>query len=252
MGEVTAVLMAEIGYTADNEPLDGDLGFWRFHGSDMWDPGALFDNLGLEWTFPEALEYKPYPVFRPSHIALDCFKKIIEDNNLKTEDIDKVTVKTHPNVAKNYNKSKTFPHNVATQSSIPYVIAVTANGMPRNKWQNPTTYRDPKILSFMDKVFVESHPDFAKVSLDWTKKQGSTISSVEVVAKGNIYKEQGEYARGCPHQEWARMTDQDLADKFKENTADRLPGEKIDRALTNIMELENLRSINDIIKDVTI
>lgn len=98
MAEVSAVLLAEMGYTADTASLDGELGFWRFFGGEKWDPEALTDKLSREWKMLTAIEFKPYPCCRDFHVPLDCFLKIINENNLMPEDIERVNIRATPAV----------------------------------------------------------------------------------------------------------------------------------------------------------
>ena len=51
--EVTAALLAEMGYTGDTTVFDGDYGFWRFYGAERWKPDAVMDEIGETWLFSE-------------------------------------------------------------------------------------------------------------------------------------------------------------------------------------------------------
>ena len=70
--EVTAVLLAEAGYIGDTTVLDGEYGFWRFYGSERWEPAMITHKLGEKWRFPNRAIYKPYPCCRAMHGGLDC------------------------------------------------------------------------------------------------------------------------------------------------------------------------------------
>jgi 2-methylcitrate dehydratase PrpD len=118
MGEVTAVLLAEMGYQADTATLDGHLGYWRVFGGDKWDPEVLTGRLGQEWKIIKAVEYKPYPCCRDFHVALDCFIKIIDENKLKPTDIEKVRIQTHPAVTQPSHMTKEIFDHIDAQFSL--------------------------------------------------------------------------------------------------------------------------------------
>lgn len=251
MAAVTSVEMAMVGYNADASILDVDHGLWRSYGSDQWEPNALTDKLGDEWEILKVIEYKPYPCFRPSHVALDCFIKIIEDNKLKPDEIKSVRIMTNPGVASSYNTNQTFENHVATQSSIPYVIAAAANRIDRTMWQDTDQFHDPLILKFMSKVMVEGHPDFEKFSLNWTEKH-SNITTVEVVTEKNIFKDERQFPKGSPYAESTVMSDEELVNKFRKNVSSVLPEEKVGRAVKEIMDLEKVNNFAEVIKGVTL
>lgn len=249
LAEVTAVWLAEDGCTADTTALDGELGFWRFFGSDKWDSDTLTENFSQEWKMLGAVEYKPYPCMRDFHVALDCFIKIINENKLGLEDIQRVKIQSHTNVSGEAFKNKNITDNVSAQFSLPYVIAAAANRVSLSEWQDPDRISDRKILNFMDKVFQEVHPDFVKVQL---KEPLSNMTTVEVMTKAQTFKEEGKYPKGLPQPKFARMTDDDLVEKFKVNVSKVLPQDKAENAVAILMELEKAERIPDVVKQVTL
>lgn len=251
MASVTSVEMAMVGYNADASILDAEHGLWRSYGSDRWEPDALTDKLGHEWEILRVIEYKPYPCFRPSHVALDCFIKIIEDNKLEPDEIKSVRILTNPGVASSYNTNQTFENHVATQSSIPYVIAAAANRIDRTLWQDSDQLHDPLLLRFMSKVTIEGHPDFEKYSLDWKKKH-SNITTVEVVTEKNIFKDERQFPKGSPYTESTIMSDEELVTKFRMNVSYVLPNDKMERAVEKIMDLEKVDNFAEVIQDVSL
>jgi 2-methylcitrate dehydratase PrpD len=249
LAEVSAVLMADMGYTADTTPLDGELGFWRFFGSDRWNPEVLTKGLGNEWLILGAIEYKPYPCMRDFHVALDCVRRIIEANDLIPEEIDRVRIQTHPSVvsAETY-RNKDIRDHIEAQFSLPYVIACAANKISLAEWQDPNSLSDPKIRQFMDKIIQEAHPDFVKVQLE---EPLANMTTVEIYAKGKLYKEDGKYPKGLPRPEFARMTDRDLIEKFKINVSKVFAPSKVEKAIDVLLNLEYAQNISEISKHVT-
>jgi 2-methylcitrate dehydratase PrpD len=249
MAEVTAVLLAEMGYQADTTTLEGPLGYWRFFGSDRWDPEVLTEKLGREWKILKAVEYKPYPCCRDFHVALDCLMKIIDENNLTPEEIEKVKIQTHPAVTQPSHMTKQILDHMDAQFSLPYCIAAAAYRVSLPEWQDPDRIKEPKILRFMDKVFSEAHPQFFEVQ---RAEPGSNMTTVEVTAKNRTFKEEAKFARGFSHLDFAKMTDEDLVKKFRMNASRTLPKNKVDKAVARLMELEKVGTISEVVEQVTL
>jgi 2-methylcitrate dehydratase PrpD len=55
-----AALVAEMGYYADKNIFEGDLGYWRFLGFQEWNEAAVIQDLGSKWKCAE-ISYKKYP-----------------------------------------------------------------------------------------------------------------------------------------------------------------------------------------------
>ena len=249
LAEVTALQLARIGYTADTTALDGDLGLWRFFGSDRWDPETLTENLGTQWDVLAAVEYKPYPSMRDFHVALDCFIRIIEEQHLTPTEIDHVTIKTHPSVvtAPQYRNKAVHDH-IEAQFSLPYVISAAAHRISIAAWQDTDRIQDRSVQAFMQKVDQEAHPDFVKVQ---AQEPLSNMTTVEVSAKGRTFVAEGKYPRGLPEPDFARMTDEEVLEKFKANVSRVLSPERADKAAEVLLNLERVAHIGECVRILT-
>jgi 2-methylcitrate dehydratase PrpD len=235
---VTSALLASEGYTGNPRVFDGEYGFARFYGAERWSPEMVVDGLGEEWQFMN-MAYKLYPCCRFFHGQLDAFINIIEKNNLFPDDIESVTSYALPFVA---NQA---PYDVQTQIdvqfSLPFVLAAAAHRVKIGAaWQDWETIRDPKIREFMKKITMVVDPWAVETK---RKDPKSWPARVEVKAKGTIYKEETLYARGTNFTE-LRATDDELVEKFRNNTARFLPGNKIDKAVDCIFGLDSVEDIN--------
>ncbi len=101
----------------------------------------------------------------------------------------------------------------------------------------------------MDKVLQEAHPEFVKVQLE---EPLSNMTTVEVFTKNKTFKAEGKYPKGLPQPEFARMTDEDLLEKFKVNVSKVLPQKKVEKVIPALIELEKVGNISEIIKQVTL
>lgn len=240
---VTAVLLAEMGYTGDTELLDGEYGFWKFYCARTWRPDKLLQKLGEEWQFLET-SYKPYPCCRLIHGALDCFNEIIEENHLIPEDIERVRALANPLLDAPVWRNTQIATHVDAQFSIPYIFAVAAHRIPNADWQDPDTLKDSRILEFMEKVSFDPHPDYGRT---WLQNPKHDLSSVEVVAKGQSFKKEKLRAKGDYSSEEAKMKDGELEAKFRINASKVLRQENIDKAVKAIFELEKMGDISELL-----
>ncbi len=243
--EINSVLLAQMGYTGDTSVLDGEYGFWKFMPNAQWDPGRLTGRLGERWSFL-ATHYKPYPCCRVMHSGLDGFTKIIDENNLYPEDIEQVRVFLDPTTALPLWQNREIGNQVDAQFSVPYVFAAAAHRIRLGPdWQDSETIKNPKVLEFMKKVSVGSHPEFNKT---FKESPRTELSLVEVVAKGQTFRQETMFAKGTHSPEAFRLTDEELAEKFRNNASRMLPGDKIEKAVESIFELERIEDVNELIK----
>jgi 2-methylcitrate dehydratase PrpD len=229
-----------MGYTGDPTVFDGEYGFWRFYSSESWNPDVVMDQLGKKWLFTDIL-YKFYPCCSFFATQLDCFRSIIDKNNLMPEDIESVNVLSAPFFASPNPMEVT--NQVDAQFSPPYVIAVAAHRVKIGRdWQDFDTIRDKNILGFMKKVNFHVHPGVAEAK---RKDPRSWLAKVEVAAKGKIFTEERMYAKGTNGTDF-KATDEELVEKFRGNASELLTQDKIDQVIKTLLDLERVENISEI------
>ena len=135
--------------------------------------------------------------------------------------------------------------HVDAQFCAPYPFAAAAFRLKSGaEWQAPATLNNPQIMEFMKKISVEAHPEYGKALAEDPR---SPLSKVEVIARGRKYVEERNWKKGNPWPDKARVSDQELAAKFCNNTSPILPKEKIDLAIEHLLNLERLTNITELI-----
>jgi len=196
------------------------------------------------------MRYKPYPVCGLTHGALDCFSRIIEENNLTPEEIDQVKVWMDPAADKPLWHNLEIDTEVQAQFSVAYAMAVLAHRVPIGPgWQDRATTRDARIRGFMEKVSFQPHPEFGRVALE---NPGARLATVEVAARGRTFRQEGTYARGHATPEELRLSDAELAEKFANNASRVLPWPRIERAVESILGLEGVDSVPALMELLTL
>jgi len=237
----TAALLADTGYTGDVSVLDGDHSFWRFSGSESWMPEKVSRNLGQDWHILN-MRYKVYPCCGIIQGPLECFTAIVNENSLAPQEIEQVKVWLDPLSEEPLWHSRQIENEVEAQFSVPYVMAVAAHGLELGaEWQDPSTRKSPRITGFMDKVTFATHPDYGRAALE---DHDARMARVDVQARGRTHSVERSHTRGAATPETARLSDQELEEKFRHNTAGRLARDKVDEAVKFIWELEELKDIS--------
>ncbi len=157
-GSVIAALLAQMDYLGDTTALDDPK---RMN----WDPEHILEDLGKSWIYNQQLHYKPYPCCGAFHNNLDCFYNIIEQNNLKPEEIEQVKITGRWMMQAPKGAKKEIEGIYAAQFNQPYNMSLLAHRVRRGvEWVDPDTMKNPAILDFMDKVTFVADPEFAKAA----------------------------------------------------------------------------------------
>jgi 2-methylcitrate dehydratase PrpD len=90
-GVVSAQLVA-LSWTAAEQILEADRGFFHAFGG-SYDPPVIMDRLGKPWTFASpGVSLKPYPSGSLSHPAMTELMRLIEVNDIKPSQVEKVDI----------------------------------------------------------------------------------------------------------------------------------------------------------------
>lgn len=246
-GAIIACYLAEMGYLGDETLFDGESGLWRFTGSDTWMPEKVLAGIDGEWLFAEQ-QYKPYPCCRVLHSSLDLFYRMIEGHALTPDAIESIRVFGPQYCEKPHLQNRIIRSAIDAQFSAAYNFAVAAHGVTIGaEWQDETTMRDERILSFMDKVTCSVHPDYTRAPLqDRLMSRGR----IEVRAHGRTLTDETVYAYGTPRPGF-EIDDAALIRKFTHNAQRILTPAQTDAAIDMLMNLQDVRRVPDLIRHIT-
>ena len=95
---VVAADMAALGWTAADKILEAPRGFFQAAGGGF-DPGAIAHKLGNPWTFrTPGVSIKPFPSGSLTHPGMTEMLRLIRENKIKAEDVERVDVGTNRNM----------------------------------------------------------------------------------------------------------------------------------------------------------
>ena len=246
MGAVLSSLFAKQKITGPCSILDDNY-FAQSMGLKDYNADFLTKDLGKKWYITET-SIKPYPCCRHIHYALDLFEKIIQEEGLYPGEISKVTAKGLGRLTLWPWNNKSPKDEFWAQFSLPYNMAMIAHRIsPGPEWLNDKRISDPRIQSFSEKIFIEPHPksnDMLREGIPDSFTKRPTI--VEVLARDRIFSRETDVAKGDGWSLEARMSDEEVIEKFKTNTLDVLGDKKTELLLKRILSLENINDLSSI------
>ncbi len=252
---LTAALLAGEGMTSPTTLLDGRYGFYRMQGNNECNVDFMFEGLGKKWWIMET-SFKPWPSCRLTHHALTAFEKIIRDNQIQGEEIERVVVKG--GLMYNPIFSDTQPKTpVNRQFSLSHSMANIAFDIRRGPlWHDAAKADEQRMMKFRAKVKIKSDPETLNVVAEdfdgppphFFKRVPTTV---EVTAHGKVFTEYVEFAKGDPWSPDSVMTDDELKEKFREQALSLSMSskwrQKIEEIIAGLYDLEAVKDISNLI-----
>lgn len=187
---VMAAWTAKRGFTGARKILEGPQGLASGTSTDA-DPEKLIDGIGERWCVLET-SFKFHASCRHTHPAADALLKIIEDNDLKADDIDRITAHVHQG-AIDVLGPVTNPVSVhQAKFSMPATLGLIAVHRKAGLAEYDRFLTDAAARRFLDRVTMQideevnrAYPKqwIGKVSL--TIKDGRSLSARVDVPKGD-------------------------------------------------------------------
>lgn len=246
-------LLAGFGLTAYDGILDGEHGLWKIRNTGACDFNIMVGGLGREWYSPEN-SYKPWTSLRWTHHPLTLFTKIIAENDIKAEEIERVLVRTTPRGASARFANKNPIGMVSCEFNQPHAIAMAALRIRRGAaWYAPETMNDPRVRALREKVDVAIE-EKAKQMQAWPLEDQirKRPTSIVVTARGKTFEDYTEYAKGDPWSPETYFSDEDLKNKFRDlasqaNIASTSWRERMEEIMETVLRIEQVE-VSDLIR----
>lgn len=231
---ITAALLASENLTCSDGMLEGVDGYVQvFEGEMRHDMQRYFDDI---WEFDE-LAQKYHSSCHFSHSPIEAVLRILEEEGLNPQEIQKINVEISDLALKAAGKTK-IESILDAKFSVSYCIANAV--MRRNTGLyafNDELIHDKNVLEFMGKIHVNSKSSFepmeSEVSIE--KRDGKTYSqSVDVfneVPKISVKKER-------------------IKNKFTDICAPLLSNESIEKIISDVMNVDKISNIRVFIENL--
>jgi len=253
LGGIVSGLMSQKGYTSFPAPgiLDGDYGFWRMIGAEKCDFNLMVDKLGDKWWFMEQ-SFKPWPGDGYIMHPLTALDILLRKHKILPHEVEKVTIRgglAYPNF---FNQSPKTESDAAF--SVPHCAAMLILGVPPGpEWQTPENLISARVAELRSKITLEIDPAVARVISAQIMKFPGIIfeapTTVELNARGRTFTESVKYHLG--NNPWSvemTMTDEQLEEKFRVNSASVLPAStvwrhRVEEIIGACRDLENIGNV---------
>lgn len=176
---------------------------------------------------------------------LDKFIQIMEENELRPEDIERVEAQPHPMVQFKFAQANTLRTPDDYGFSAPYLFACAAHKINPARWHDSYVRQDPDIRQYMQwlKPRLTVTIDEKDFGLAKLVDPRTFQTRIEVVAKGKSFRLKSPHPKGGWYTEELRNLDEELVKKFTENAQRTLPWDKANKAAQTLLQLEKLENV---------
>ena len=239
---VTAALLAEQGYTADKNALDGPWGYFAVQGGGISADKLAEQGFGKPWTIIDpGVSIKPYPCGVLTHPTIDLMLKLVTENDIQPEDIEKVVVSAGSNIL-NPIRYPIASNHLEAKFSLQAVLAMVAIARKAGKVEFQDEFVQAEPMQAMQKrVETRFDPDIEALGFD---KMRSSIH-VQLKSGETVSGDADERYRGGPENP---LTDDELKDKVRSCCAGVLADEDTERlidAALAVTEMEDAAALAD-------
>lgn len=243
---VTSVLLARKDYFADPDGLDGDYGFFSaFHGAGNYTFDKVADGLGSHWSIVDpGLTVKRYPCCGGNLRALDAAQGLLVEHGIKFDDVAKLEVDVHPDLLCTVRFHKPT-QGFRGKFSIDYVLAaMLLDGRVDLDSFSDAYCNAPRMRASLDKVQVNAHAEWPN---DATSRRKAPVTIT--MKDGRKFTQRVDKVRGSPGNP---MTRDELVDKYRSCASRVLKGERLQRSIAALENLDQLATAKDLIDTLTI
>lgn len=246
---VSAAQLARHGFTGPRTVLEGRFGFFRAWLRGEFNPAAITEDLGKDWSVP-GIFFKPYPANHFTHTVIDA-ALALRARGLQPHEVVRVTLgaaaPTVPTIGEPIEVKRRPTTGYMAQFSGPYAVAVglfggRGLGAGIDDYTDPLA-RDPQRRALMSKVDVvaderctEIFPHQFPAVLHVTTTDGRELVQ-EVLTN-----------RGGPQRP---LSYEELAAKFRDNTHHLLAPGAADELQVQLAHLDEAEDISPLLATLT-
>jgi 2-methylcitrate dehydratase PrpD len=236
---VAAADLAALGWTATDQALEAQRGFFRAAGGGF-DPQAIAGKLGRPWTFASpGISIKPHPSGSLTHPGMTELARLIQAHGIKAQDVERVDVGVNRNIPTALIHHRPKDHLEAKFSMEFCFAALLLYGRAGlNEFTDAVVVR-PEVQQMIERIHVSVHPEAEKAGLN----RMTTIIDVRLRG-GRTVSGKADFAKGSPR---IPMSYDEVAEKFRDcATYAKWPAEKaksIVAAVRKLEEIPNIRSL---------
>ena len=231
---VVAAHLAQQGFTADPQPLEGRFGLMdALCGPDNYDISLLTANLGNEFALENpGITIKPYPNCWAHHKVLQAVLELRQLHNIQPEDIVRIEVDLQ-------NDKPTYRYlcpktDLEARYSLPYGIALALldGELTLNQYQNERITSEDTLEMMARIVHVPG-------------KSPEDQQNVTIFLKnGAVLHRRVEHSKGHPLHNPMTLTE--TMEKYRICASKFLPPNKVEDSMSAILSMETFNDVSEI------
>jgi len=242
---VSSVLLAKKDYFADPDVIEGEYGFFSaFHGTGNYNVANVAVGLGTHWSIVDpGLTIKRYPCCGGNLRALDAARGLIEEHGIKFDDAVSLEVDVHPDLLNTVRFHKPT-EGFRGKFSIDYVLAaMLLDGRVDLDSFSDEYCNSPRMRASIDKVQVHAHDEWPD---DAASRRNAPVTIT--MKDGRKFTKAVEKVRGSPGNQ---MTRDELLGKYRGCASRVLNGERLERSITALENLEKVPTVRELMDTLT-
>jgi 2-methylcitrate dehydratase PrpD len=163
---IISALLAERGFTADPDALDGPWGFFAVQGGGA-SAEKIAQGFGKNWSIVEpGISIKPYPCGVLTHPTIDSMLKLMVTHDVHPQDIEAVTVYAGTNIL-NPIRYPIAANHLQAKFSLPAALAMIALARQAGKREFSDEFVGSAAMQAMQrKITTEFDPEIEKMGFD--------------------------------------------------------------------------------------
>ena len=232
---ITACLLAERGFTADENALDGRWGFMEILGGGA-DPEKIVGKLGDPYSLlSPGASIKMYPCGSLSQPSMDVLLEILLEEDLRPEDVREIRLRAGPNILEPLRYREPVDDlqaKFSLQFGLASILMRRRAGLHEYA---PEFVKDPDLRKTMKKVKTIHDPEVAAMGVDRMR----SIVEVELT-DGRVIGRLADTARGTPEKP---LRDHEIDEKFRECAGFALDTDRIEKVLDAIRGIEGISKV---------
>lgn len=236
---VLSGIAANCGASAPPVMLEHEKGYsyaYCFEGPKL---DKLTAGLGETWEIMVNVP-KPFPSLLASHVPMEVVLKMLEEYNIKADDIVKITERTY-NTVKSHFSNFDPQTTMAARLSVPYCIAVVAaRGKGGLEEFTMEVINDPKVRAMLAKVEIIADPELNKL---YPQKFPGVVT-IET-KDGKSYTMEQYYPKGDVMNP---ISDEELKEKFRGLVAPTFTKERTEQIINAVEHLEDIKNLGEFTK----
>jgi 2-methylcitrate dehydratase PrpD len=234
---VEAVLLADMGFTADEAIIENPRGFCdSFFGDGTCDYDKMIEGVGKPFYLESpGLSFKLHPCGAPQFLAADATLHLVHEHKINAQEVSKLELRVNPVRYKRHYRP-VVQSGLQGKFTINYVCAVA---MLDGRLQRESFYdakaKDPRVQEAFNKVEVivdETIPEkgeYCPITIEL--KDGRRFQYTATIQKGHAKNP---------------LTETEVVEKFRDNTKDKLSRERSDDIIACVCKLDDLNDVREL------